>query len=103
MGAKVSRRTKIIVGICLLLITAGAIASASSELVESYFVQWWTADGGGGASSGGPYTLHGTAGQPDAGRQSGGDYALVGGFWAVTPSPYEPEPINLYMPMISNR
>ena len=39
-------------------------------------------DGGGGASSGGSYTLTGTAGQPDAGRLSGGTYTIGGGFWA---------------------
>lgn len=30
----------------------------------------------------GVYSLGRTAGQPDAGLMSGGDYALAGGFWA---------------------
>jgi uncharacterized repeat protein (TIGR01451 family) len=35
-------------------------------------------------ASGGPFTLSGTVGQPDAGpAQAGGSYVLAGGFWAV--------------------
>ena len=33
-------------------------------------IDWWTTDTGGGASSGGSFTLSGTGGQPDAGRQA---------------------------------
>ena len=32
-------------------------------------------------SSGGAYELSGTVGQPDAGRHSGGNFAVTGGFW----------------------
>lgn len=99
MGAKTNRITKILLGICLLLIVGGAIAGASGDLVDSLSIPWWTVDGGGGDSSGGSYTLRGTAGQPDAGRASGGDFAIVGGFWAV--APYEQGGIELYMPMIT--
>ncbi len=52
--------------------------------LKSYFsLDWWTVDGGGGTSSGGGFVLAGTIGQPDAGRMTGGDYALEGGFWAA--------------------
>jgi hypothetical protein len=49
--------------------------------LNGYDLSWWTVDGGGGAAVGGPYTLTGTAGQPDAGVLSGGPYTLGGGFW----------------------
>ncbi len=98
MGTKINRRAVLLLGICLLLIAAGAIASASNDLIDSLTIPWWTADGGGGDSTGGPYTLHGTAGQPDAGRSSGGDFSLMGGFWAA--APFEQGTIELYMPMV---
>lgn len=49
---------------------------------QNFDVNWFTMDGGGGASTGGPYSLSGTIGQPDAGRMSGGTYSLSGGFWS---------------------
>jgi hypothetical protein len=48
-----------------------------------YTLNWWTVDGGGGTSTGGVFTVSGTIGQPDAGRMSGGTFALEGGFWGV--------------------
>jgi hypothetical protein len=48
-----------------------------------YTLDWWTTDGGGGTSTGGVFTVSGTIGQPDAGRMSGGTFALEGGFWGV--------------------
>jgi hypothetical protein len=51
----------------------------------SYEIVWSTIDGGGGVSSGGPYTLTGTIGQPDAAYSSGGDYEMLGGFWPGGP------------------
>ncbi len=50
-----------------------------------YDIAWHTIDGGGGVSSGGPYTLTGTIGQPDAAYSAGGDYELLGGFWPGGP------------------
>jgi hypothetical protein len=58
----------------LLIVLAGSSANGQYEL------SWYTIDGGGGRSSGGPYTLMGTIGQPDAAAVSGGDYELLGGF-----------------------
>jgi hypothetical protein len=46
-----------------------------------YDVSWWQVDGGGGRGSGGPYTIVGTIGQPEAGMLTGGGYTLGGGFW----------------------
>ena len=43
-------------------------------------VPWFSADGGGGTSAGGNFTLDGTIGQPDAGRLTGGDFEVEGGF-----------------------
>ncbi len=66
--------------VCGLLLLASSIVLAQSG--GAYDLSWSTIDGGGGAfSTGGPYSLGGTAGQPDAGLLLGGDYTLGGGFW----------------------
>ncbi len=52
----------------------------SLPALADYEINWSTIDGGGGASSGGPYTLVGTIGQPDAAWSIGGIYELLGGF-----------------------
>lgn len=59
------------------------LAAALSASAQNYSIDWYTIDGGGGTSSGGPYTLSGTIGQPDAGVHTGGSYTLVGGFWGA--------------------
>jgi hypothetical protein len=64
---------------CLFLLLASAALAQSGG---GYDLSWSTVDGGGGTqSSGGGYSLGGTAGQPDAGLLTGGDYTLAGGFW----------------------
>jgi hypothetical protein len=52
---------------------------------QSYAVNWHKVSGGGGTSGGaGGYSISGTIGQPDAGRQlTGVGYAVTGGFWAL--------------------
>ena len=60
-----------------LLLAVGALFAQTGD----YDLDWWTVDGGGGHLSGAGYSLDGSIGQPDAGRLSGGDYVLVGGFW----------------------
>ncbi|MCR4406566.1 MAG: hypothetical protein NUW24_06555 [Anaerolineae bacterium] len=61
--------------------TAGA-SSAATGAGAGYELTWWTMDGGGYTfSTGGPYSLGGTVGQPDAGVLAGGGYTLGGGFW----------------------
>jgi hypothetical protein len=67
-------------------VLAGAL-SASAQ----FAIGWFTIDGGGGTSSGGPYTVSGTIGQPDAGRMSGGDFTLEGGFWGAAVAIQMPE------------
>lgn len=49
----------------------------------NYSIDWHTIDGGGGTSTNAQYSITGTLGQPDAGRMSGGNFTLQGGFWAV--------------------
>lgn len=94
---KTNRRIIILLIIGLLVIVGGAIAGASGDRADNLSIPWWTVDGGGGDSSGGAYTLRGTTGQPDAGRASGGDFSLVGGFWR---SP-EARVIELFMPVVT--
>jgi hypothetical protein len=60
----------------LLVWTSGAMA-------QNYSIDWYTIDSGGGTSTGGVYTVSGTIGQPDAGKLTGGNYTLEGGFWGI--------------------
>src|SRR6266850_7064480 len=48
-----------------------------------FSIDWSTIDGGGGTSTGGVYQVSGTIGQPDAGKMSGGNYSIDGGFWGI--------------------
>jgi hypothetical protein len=60
------------------------LAAALPASAQTFTIDWFTIDGGGGTSTGGVYSLSGTIGQPDAsGPMTGGNYALVGGFWAL--------------------
>jgi hypothetical protein len=67
--------------ILIILFVILGISSANGQ----YELNWYTIDGGGGRSSGGPYTLTGTIGQPDAAYSRGGNYELLGGFWPGGP------------------
>ena len=58
-------------------------ALASAAFAQSYAIDWSTIDGGGGTSTGGVYSVSGTIGQPDAGKMSGGNYSVDGGFWGI--------------------
>ncbi len=50
---------------------------------QNYSINWYKVAGGGGTSSGGTYQISGTIGQHDAGGpMTGGNYSLIGGFWA---------------------
>ncbi len=62
-----------------------ALLLCTSPAVAQYDLSWYTIDGGGGQSTGGPYTLTGTIGQPDAAYIRGGNYELLGGFWPGGP------------------
>lgn len=72
----------VITGTCILL--AIYLLSAVPTSAD-YSITWYTIDGGGGRSSGGPYTLTGTIGQPDAAYSAGGGYEMLGGFWPGGP------------------
>ena len=65
----------------LLLFSSLWIATCARS--QSFSIDWFTIDGGGGTSTGGVYSVSGTIGQPDAGQMSGGNYTIVGGFWAL--------------------
>jgi hypothetical protein len=60
-----------------------AAATCISGFAQSYSIDWFTIDGGGGTSTGGVYSVSGTIGQPDAGRMTGGNFTLDGGFWGI--------------------
>ncbi len=81
----------LVVLVVVLLPALVLVAQAGSD----YDLSWNTVDGGGGTSSGDPYTVSGTVGQADAGTMSGGNYALVGGFWGATNIEY-----SLYLPVV---
>jgi hypothetical protein len=68
-------------GTVLFLAALPVLAQSGGD----YDLSWSTIDGGGGRSIGGPYTLMGTIGQPDAAWSKGGNYELLGGFWPGDP------------------
>ncbi len=71
-----------------LLVALGSLLGLSMALAYAgtYEIDWHTVDGGGEMwSTGGDYELGGTIGQPDARTMTGGDYTLIGGFWALPP------------------
>ena len=79
------RRLSLLFIAVLVLATAVSLASAQSG---EWDLSWSTIDGGGGTSLGGDrFALSGTIGQPEAGKMSGGVYALQGGFWLRTAAP----------------
>jgi hypothetical protein len=65
-----------------LPLLAGWLVTITAS-AQTYSIDWYKVAGGGGTSTGGTYTVSGTIGQPDAGVMSGGNYSLVGGFWAI--------------------
>jgi hypothetical protein len=68
----------------LLCALAGSVlVCLPSDVSARFDITWSTIDGGGGTSTGGVYTVSGTIGQPDAGRLSGGNFTLDGGFWGL--------------------
>lgn len=81
--------------VLLLLVTLPVLAQSGG----GFDLSWSTTDGGGGSSVGGVFSLTGTAGQPDAGVMSGGEFTLRGGFWkggAASPLPG----FELFLPLI---
>lgn len=75
------RKNKFLIPV-LVIIAALALINRQGFTQESTFsLPWSTFDGGGGRSSGGGLEVVGTAGQPDAGVMTGGEFSLNGGFW----------------------
>ena len=67
----------------ILSLFGSALLGATSAFAQSYSIDWFTIDGGGGTSTGGVYSVSGTIGQPDAGKMSGGNFTIDGGFWGI--------------------
>ena len=78
--ARLHVRALIVLGSwCLALPFAPLAANA-----QTYSIDWYKVAGGGGTSTGSVYSVSGTIGQHDAGpTMSGGNYSLIGGFWAL--------------------
>jgi hypothetical protein len=68
-----------------LMVLLALWSARGTATAETYSIDSYTIDGGGGVAAGGGYSLNGTVGQPDAGRSSGGSFALAGGFWGTSP------------------
>jgi hypothetical protein len=68
---------------CLKIALLLLATTSTTLLAQSYSIDWFTIDGGGGTSTGGVYSVSGTIGQPDAGRMTGGNFTLDGGFWGI--------------------
>jgi len=68
-----------------VLFTALFLSVLCSPAFAQFSIDWFTIDGGGGTSTGGVYSVSGTVGQPDASAQpmTGGNFSLIGGFWAL--------------------
>lgn len=96
MKHRVLIRLRILLVITLLLLATLPVIAQSGG---PYNLEWNTIDGGGGSlSTGGTYSVSGTAGQPDAGVMSSGEFTLAGGFWGggvVTITQ-----LHLYLPLI---
>jgi hypothetical protein len=76
-----------------LVILSLALLAGVSTAFGQYSIDWYTMDGGGGTSTGGPYSISGTIGQPDAGTLSGGAFVMQGGFWSLDAIASVPPPI----------
>ena len=70
--------------------TVFLLGGAASARAQSYSIDWQSLDAGGGTSVAGGYSVSGVIGQPDAGRMSGGVYAVEGGFLSVAVDPEKP-------------
>jgi hypothetical protein len=79
----------------LVLFAAAAISHA-----QTYSIDWHTLDGGGGTSTGGPYSITGSIGQPDAGILRGGAFTLEGGFWPGLAVPIPEGPTTLLIQLV---
>ena len=64
-------------------------ATAAPAEPNALEITWYTIDAGGAQTmAGDALTLMGTAGQPDAGKATGGNYTVWSGFWGWTLPPF---------------
>jgi hypothetical protein len=90
-------KKKLLLLLYLIILVLGLTSPVLAE-TNDYDLSWWTVDSGGvTGSTSGSYTLSGTAGQPDAGSLSSGDYDLAGGFWQALL-----EKLEVFLPLIKN-
>ena len=76
-------RRYIILKIFFAALVLGILIATAFSLPPPYQIFPFTIDGGGGTLTGNNFSLSGTVGQTDVGVHTGGDYTLVGGFWAM--------------------
>jgi hypothetical protein len=75
---------KTIIALPLVLSALSLLSAFGDASAQSYAIDWSTIAGGGVTfATGGPYSLGGTIGQPDAGAMTGGSFSLTGGFWSL--------------------
>jgi hypothetical protein len=85
------RNAKALMAVATCIITATSTAQSRG----AFELNWWTIDGGGAMHTvGGSFELSGTIGQPEAGRMTGGNFQLVGGFWPAATSLPCPEDVD---------
>jgi hypothetical protein len=67
-----------------LLAFWAAVISVAGAQAQDFSIDWFgLAGGGNGSSLGGDFELSATIGQPEAGGMTGGDFAIIGGFWSI--------------------
>jgi hypothetical protein len=88
------KRSAFLPALAALVLAGLLLAAGLSIAADGYDLSWWTV-GGAAVSSGGAYTLNASFGKPDAGALSGGDYTMLGGFWADVPAQH-----TLYLPRV---
>jgi hypothetical protein len=66
----------------VLLLRTSPLLLAPGALAQ-YSISWFSLDGGGGSSTGTTYVATGTVGQSDAGRMTGTNFTVEGGFWSI--------------------
>ena len=67
----------------LFLLIVSLFSGGKTASAQTYELDWFTIDGGGGISEGGPFSVAGVIGQPEAGSSSAGEFAVEGGFWGA--------------------
>lgn len=75
MKREAMKRLGILLALCASTVAGSPQSGGGFTLVSS------TIAGGGGASASNQFVLNGTVGQANAGRLSGGSFALEAGFW----------------------